>query len=131
MLSFSIFFSACKKDNDDKSNTELLVQAGWKPVSIQVDLGTGTFTNESIENCAKDDVLKFEANYTYKTTVGTKCEPSETDETGIWSLSADEKTLTVDGEAATIETLNSSTLVIIESETIGGINIRYRATLGH
>jgi hypothetical protein len=130
-LGISASFVSCSKD-DDKSATELLIQAGWKPVSIQADLGTGTFVNQPLEDCAKDDVLKFNADQTYKTTIGTnKCDPSETDVTGPWSLSADEKTITVDGDASQIETLNGSTLVIIESETFGGVTIRFRATMGH
>lgn len=131
VLSVSILFVSCSKE-DDKSKTELLTQAGWKPVSIQVDLGSGTYVNESIEACAKDDVLKFETNHSYKTTIGTKCDPSETDENGTWVLSSDEKTLTLDsGDPVSVETLNNSTLVIVESEVIGGMTIKYRATLGH
>jgi hypothetical protein len=130
VLSVILLFASCKKDNG-KSKTEYLTQSGWKNVSVLSDMGTGSFVNQPVEDCAKDDILKFEADHSYNTTVGTKCDPSDNNETGSWALSADEKTLILNGDDVSIETLNGSTLVITESETFGGVTFRYKATFGH
>ena len=123
-------FSSCNKDND-KSKTELLTQSGWKIIKEESDPGTGIYINEPIDDCSKDDVIQLKADHTYATIIGIKCDPSDTDESGSWALSADEKTLSLDGDAATIETLNGSSLVVVSSETFGGVTAKFRVTFGH
>lgn len=127
-----ISVSSCKKDDDnDKSKNDLLTQKGWKIVTILDDPGTGVYENFPIDECNKDDVLKFETNHTYHLSIGTPCDPSDSDETGSWSLSSDEKTLTVDGDDATIESLDEHSLVVFLSETYLGVTYRTKTTFGH
>jgi len=130
LLFITANFYSCKKDTQ-KSKTDLLTQSSWKIVKTEADPGTGIYENEPIDDCQKDDAIKLNADHTYATSVGVKCDPSDENETGAWSLSPDEKTLTVDSDPATIETLDDNSLVVMTSDVFGGVTYRYRVTFSH
>jgi|SRR5665647_2350467 len=113
----SIVITSCKKDAASISKKELLTSNQWKFLSSKTN-GVA----DVIDNCEKDDFTIFSSNGTYAwnpTTV--KCDPSETIQNGTWTLSSDEKTLTLDDvDVATILELTGSKLVI---STIDGSDI--------
>ena len=89
--------SSCKKDETNKSAKEILMSKSWKMSSSKLN---GV---ETIEDCVKDDFLTFAANGTYTYNVGAiTCSEYDTSYSGTWTLSADGKTITVDGEPGTV-----------------------------
>ncbi|HZK93946.1 MAG TPA: lipocalin family protein [Prolixibacteraceae bacterium] len=116
VIALTIAVASCKKDEVTKSKKELLTAKQWKFLSRKTN-GVA----DVINNCEKDDFTIFSSNGTYTwnpTTV--KCDPSQTIQTGTWTLSSDEKTLSVDGDEATIVELTESRLVV---STIDGSDV--------
>jgi hypothetical protein len=97
VIALAIVATSCKKDKA-KSGKEILTSVSWKMTSSKVN---GVV--QAIEDCAKDDFLTFtvDGNYTYNVGALT-CYEGEATYGGTWTLSADEKTLTVDGDAAAV-----------------------------
>ena len=135
-------FASCKKDS--LSKTDLLTDAdGWKMVSLTtdpaiVDPFTGTQITDlyaQFDACDKDDITTFSANGTFVSDEGaTKCDPSDPQTTsGTWLLSADEKTITIDGESWTISELSKSTLRVTYPwvDNSSGITYTWTATFTH
>jgi hypothetical protein len=107
VMGLLLILSSCKKKEDTSALTpkEILTSKSWKIASMKVN---GV---ETLENCEKDDVLTFLANGIYTYNVGTnKCDPSETNYTGTWTLSDDGKTMVFDGD--------NGTAVITESQVV-------------
>jgi len=134
--------ASCKKD--DPTTTELLIDSdGWILVSMTVDPPivdpiSGTSITDfyaQMDACDKDDITIFQDNGTYITDEGaTKCDPNDPQtETGTWVLSADEKTITIDGESWTIESLTKSSMRVTFpfDEPYTGITYTMTATLEH
>ena len=134
--------ASCKKD--DPSTTQLLTDPdGWILVAMTVDPPivdpiTGTSITDfyaQMDACDKDDITIFQDNGTYITDEGaTKCDPNDPQtQTGTWVLSADEKTITVDGESWTIESLSKSSMRVTFpfNEPYTGITYTMSATLEH
>jgi hypothetical protein len=97
-FALTITITSCKKDESTKSAKEILTSKSWKVSSSKIDGIAGV-----IEDCQKDDILTFAASGTYTYNIGaTTCNADETTYNGTWSLSADSKTLTVDGETASV-----------------------------
>jgi hypothetical protein len=117
IIALTIAVTSCKKDAVTKSKKELLTSNQWKFLSSKTN-GVA----DVISDCEKDDFTIFATNGTYTwnpTTV--KCDPSDAIQTGTWTLSSDEKTLTLDGSnAATIVELTESRLVV---STIEGTDV--------
>ena len=98
IFALTITISSCKKDESTKSAKEILTSKSWKVLSSKIN-GVA----EVIEDCQKDDILSFALSGTYTYNVGTnKCDADETTYDGTWSLSANGKTITVDGELASV-----------------------------
>jgi hypothetical protein len=98
VFALTITISSCKKDESTKSSKEIMTSKSWKVSSSKTD-GVA----EVIEDCQKDDILTFASSGTYTYNVGANtCNADETTYDGSWSLSADGKTLTVDGETAAV-----------------------------
>ncbi|MAT53729.1 MAG: hypothetical protein CMN32_04565 [Saprospirales bacterium] len=134
--------ASCKKD--DPTTTELLIDSdGWILVAMTVDPPivdpiSGTSITDfyaQMDACDKDDITIFQDNGTYITDEGaTKCDPNDPQtETGTWALSADEKTITIDGESWTIESLTKSSMRVTFpfNEPYTGITYTMTATLEH
>jgi hypothetical protein len=126
---------ACNKDDDDdnKSTEELLTAPScWKLVKSEgFDPSTNTWVEEALENCDKDDCQKFNSDKSISFDEGaTKCDPSDPQSyTGTWSLSADNKQLTLTALGLsfpqTIVEINSGKLVL-EADFFG---FKSRSTL--
>ena len=95
VFALALTIPSCKKDA--KTATEILTSKSWKMTSFKIN------SVELIEDCDKDDFITFLAGGTYTYNVGTTtCYDGDVNYDGTWSLSADEKTLTVDGVGATV-----------------------------
>lgn len=134
--------ASCKKD--DPTTIELLTHAdGWIFVSATVDPPiVDPFTGTSITDfyaqmdaCDKDNITIFQDNGTVIFDEGaTKCDPNDPQTTtGTWALSADETTITLDGESWNIESITKSSMRINTSfvESYSGITYTITATLEH
>ncbi|HEY5510472.1 MAG TPA: lipocalin family protein [Prolixibacteraceae bacterium] len=100
---FVFILSSCKKD-EAKSRSEMLTGAKWKLSSMKIN-GVA----EPIEDCSKDDFFIFTSGGTCTSNPGAnKCYSDEVVETSTWSLSSDEKSITIDGNTATIVELTQS-----------------------
>jgi len=135
-------FAACKKDS--LSKTDMLTDAsGWKMTALTTDPAfvnpiTGTQITDlyaQFDACDKDDITTFNSNGTYVSDEGaTKCDPSDPQTTsGTWLLSADENTITVDGESWTIVELSKSTMKVSYPfvDDSAGITYTWTATFTH
>ena len=93
VIALTITVTSCKKDEATKSKKELLTSNQWKFLSSKTEGAA-----DMISNCEKDDFMIFASNGTYTWNPGTvKCNSHDTIITGTWTLSTDEKTLTLDG----------------------------------
>jgi hypothetical protein len=146
-LKFSLFLIAivafsmgsCKKD---KTVTELLTDSAWKITALSVDPaididGNGTLVKDlyaQYETCDKDDLTIFKAGGVLTNDEGAlKCDSSNPQTTtGTWLLSADEKTITFDGDSWSILSLDDATLKMTNVQDDGnGIKYTISATLSH
>ena len=145
ILAMVIAFSSCKKDSDtaeiiSTTPTEYLTAGSWKITAMTidpgVDIGNGILLTDVfslLDACEKDDLMVFNTNGTITADEGVlKCNPDspQTSNDGSWSLSSDNKTLTIIPAAdnsedptiqATVITLNNAELVMsFESEGFAG-----------
>ena len=106
--------TSCKKDEVAKTKREILTSHTWKWFSARYN-----DTNIPVPPCIVDNVLTFSANGTFTESTGAiKCSPDEPDATGSWSLSADEKTFTWDGDTFAFE-INESQMILKLTEGAG------------
>lgn len=126
---------SCQKEPVIKTNTDLLTQASWKTITVETDAGTGTYAVDPMEDCEKDDITKFNTDFTVTNRAGVKCDPSEEDDSAKWAFSADEKTITITASTGTsslaIEMLDENNLVFTIPYTFGSIEYRQRRTFIH
>jgi len=92
------------------TTTEKICANSWEvasmPIDPPLDLGGGiklTDYTQMMQDCEKDNYFKFAVANGKKTYINheglLKCDPADPDTTmGDWELSADEKTVTMDGE---------------------------------
>ena len=101
------------------SKTELICKGKWEiaslPIEPALDLGGGVKLKDytqMLQDCEKDNFYAFNANNTYVLDEGLlKCNPADAQtKTGVWSLSADGKTFTLDGEKATLILIDDNNL---------------------
>lgn len=108
-----LLFASCKKDEKCEikiskvAGTYRVTAAKYKqtPASAEIDLFA------SLDACEKDDleVLNENGSYTHQD-AGTACSPNGT-YSGTWTLNGN--AITIDGEAATIQSFDCSTLVFV------------------
>jgi len=113
----AIVFYGCKKDEEPIFNKDFLTAKQWQPTAAKDSDGPIV-----IDNCSKDDLLKFETNGTFTYGPGiTKCDQSETVVAGTWSLSIDGKNITINanGETAVHTFLELSATKFVWSEGAG------------
>jgi hypothetical protein len=127
-----VFFSACKKDKDNDGE-EQLTQGTWKVIKYEEKAGSAPYeeTTSDYELCELDNIWKFTTDGNYEVTEGvSKCNISDPDvyQAGTWSLNSSNTVLTFDGFPFTVETLNSTTL-IVSIEIISGF--KSRVTYSH
>jgi hypothetical protein len=89
-LLFVIF--SCQRDEEIKSGKDIIISSSWKTHAYIIN-----GEEIELEECQKDDYLTFAANGTYTDFRGLLQCPGEiqTDFNGTWTLSQDEKTLTL------------------------------------
>ena len=113
----AIVFAACKKEDDDntpgtnKTKTEMITTGSW--ITYDMLLNGVSFWGLT-DPCSKDDFLIFKTGGVVVTDEGpTKCDPGDPQTTnGTWSLSSDEKKITLDGDVADITDLTDVNMVI-------------------
>ena len=120
VLFVSVLFS-CKKDkkcNQDMggiAGTYGVTAIGYKVNASAAEQDWLDDPNQT-EVCAKDDQMELNANGTARfVDAGVKCNPAG-DYSSTWSVSG--STITVDGDPATIQSFNCSTLVVTATNII-------------
>lgn len=111
--------ASCKKQEGNMSRAKLLTSKPWRFLSSKTN-GVA----DHIEDCEKDDfvIFAFISDYTWSPG-GKKCDSQETIDTGTWTLSRDEKKITLKSYVstkeviATIVELTESILVFSFEET--------------
>ena len=108
--------SSCKKKEDAVVAPAVAIIGKWKLVSIALTVA-GQTVNQPLEDCQKDDILEFFTSPKATLTNGAlKCDPADLAvQNSTYSLSADGKTLTIDGEVQTVTELSSSTMKLQQS----------------
>lgn len=134
-------FVSCKKNDPEKSRTELLTQAGWKIVKDETRTGaSGPWVDitSSYAACEKDDVLAFRTNLSFEFNEGaTKCSPSDPQiiTTGTWVFTTNETKINATSGGSTdaidVNQLDEGTLILFSSDVSGGITYYSRSTYGH
>jgi hypothetical protein len=80
----------------------------------------------SLQDCEKDDYFMFSSNGTYQfIATRVKCSNLTSDKRSTWSLSSDEKTLTIDGSANYTVEITESQLKLLS--TVGDYEFTYVA----
>jgi len=149
LLSLTLLFSACNKDDELITKTDLLTSSSWKVTAEIIDPGFPTFDNQGnitgstndifamMDDCSKDNTFSFNTDKTLIMDEGaTKCESTAPQKTaGTWSFNSDETTLTitVDGDpiTMTILELTDKVLKLTATQVTGGITFSYTTTLSH
>ena len=124
----SLLFSACKKD--DKSAAEILQSGSWKLSKDEEKLSTETaWTVNTIEACSADDFTTYTSATAYTYDEGaTKCDPADPQTSaGSYTISADGKTMSVDGLTFTSEVSESK--VVLTALNILGFGQDIRITM--
>lgn len=109
-----VFFSFASCNKDDKCNTDVASISGSYKLTGLTYKASATATEQDLlpflDPCERDDIEIFASNgtYTYQD-AGTVCVPNGSF-TGTWSLSG--STITVDGDAGTIQSWDCHTLVV-------------------
>lgn len=103
--------SSCKKSSDPAVAPAVAIIGKWKAVSASVSF-LGQESNSPIQACEADNITEFFTSPKVTVTEGAlKCDPSDPAVTnGSYTLSADGKTLTLDGFNQTVVELSSSTM---------------------
>ena len=120
LVALTFAFGACKKDDNNKSNREQLIEKNWRMTAVTTDppinFGGIQFSDlyAQFQDCDKDDLLIFKTNGTVNYDEGaTKCDPTDPQTTtGVWVLNTDETVVTVDGESWTILEISDNRLKV-------------------
>jgi hypothetical protein len=122
--------SSCKKDDASTptpapSKTDLLTAKSWKMTDFKV-AGQTIYNTPFVQACAKDDLIKFNANKTATFDEGSvKCDPTSTQSSaGSWELTTNDTKLKLtspDGDTmeGVIGTLSSTTLIVTDPNGFG------------
>ena len=136
MIILGSAFISCKKDEEKTAKDFLVDNSCWNLVKLEQKQDNGTWNDLSGlvlgEACSADDCYKFSSDNKYEINEGaSKCDPDDDQvyETGTWSLSADNKTLTMttsdgDTQGGEVEELTEGTLKLLSTDpTFGTIRI--------
>lgn len=136
----SLFFTDCKKKDKDPepeptpapapTNTEKLTGKNFKLTAATVEPALGGYTDlyQQMDDCEKDNLLRFDTPNVYKEDEGaTKCatnDPQTT--TGTWVWNTDETILTTtsgsENTSFSVLTNDGSTLKVKYTEKVGSTN---------
>jgi len=107
IFALAMIFPSCKKN--DKTAKEILTSKSWKMSSEKINN-----VLVPMDDCVKDDFVTFSAAGTYVVNIGAAtCYDGQTGFDGTWTLSADEKTLTLDGDPASVVITESQLVVTL------------------
>jgi hypothetical protein len=131
-LLLALAFSSCKKD---ATFTETLTDSKWSVTSSTFDEdGTGPIAATNVQDsCNIDDTFVFKADNTLTVTDNSiKCDPTDpATQTATWTLSADEKTITLIPTAFPIAivykivSFSDSEIKLTGADPFGGTGISY------
>ena len=127
-----VFFSCDKDDNECETTAQDI--AGSYRVTAATYRASSTSAEVDYYNTLysdpreRDDIVTFNANGTYTfADAGVQCVPSGND-TGTWSL-VSATSITIDGDALTLESFNCQQLVISNFDTqIAGVRLKLTLT---
>ena len=120
LITFSFF--SCKKDEDKNStctSNVASISGSYKIIAYSYKASatspeTDYYNTLFPDACDRDNVLKFDASGTYELIdAGMVCSPSGNDN-GTWTVSGN--TMTVDGEATTIQSFDCKTLILSNND---------------
>jgi lipocalin-like protein len=132
LLIGGLCFSACKKGDNDKTNTEKISLAAWKYDKAEIDInkdGTGDLPvpDSQIEPCEKDNLITFKADGTGTIDEGaTKCDQSDPQSMPFtWTFKTNETVINfptaivagVDGDVTLVSL--SETAMVLKKEVDG------------
>ena len=130
-IALLVVMTSCKKDEETKTDQDYLTAGNWKVTGMEISPGIevpgfGTVTDfyQYVEACTKDDLLRFNTDGVLIEDEGaTKCDADDPQTTsdGTWTLVGTTLTISYpneDPEAATLVSINSSTMVTSVQETI-------------
>lgn len=129
-VSVALFFMACKKE---KTSPEITKENISGTYTLKSATATSALTGSQTLNmldmmlpCEKDDQITLKPDLTVQyTDAGIKCGDGG-DDNGTWSLAGN--TITIDGETATIEKFDGTTLIITSEGTESDIPFKYTST---
>jgi len=97
--------TSCSKDEDEKTNKDLLVGKNWKMTVLTINPAVFGVTDfyAVLDACTKDDLTKFNSDGTVNFDEGaSKCDSGDPQTTyGTWSFNADQTVLSVTSEGLT------------------------------
>ena len=137
IVAASLLITACKKDKNKKSNTELLTAKAWVILKLEEKEGSGNWQDYFflVEDCSKDDTWEFNTDKSLDLTEGnTACSgysPNEIYDSTTWDFVDNESKLRIEDDVLLIEKLDESTLIISVQETSGGVTTYSKITMGH
>lgn len=114
VFALSLTLSSCKKDEaiPAKNKLQMLTAKTWKFTSSK------TAGIEGILDCDKDNTISFTVGIWTANPGAIKCDPSETIDTGTWSLSADQNNITIDSDTYPIVVTETQFVVTIGTEVL-------------
>ena len=117
-----VLFTSCKKDKDEDCTLSTAAVAGTYKVTAVRYKASAAAAEQDYYNvffpdaCDRDDTQTLNANGSATfNDAGVKCTPPN-DYTSTWSLSGN--TITIDGDAANVDSFNCTTLVLSASGVI-------------
>lgn len=111
-----VSLTACKKDDADRSKTDLVTDGSWNLTSLVSDQdGNGTYEFNDLSfapSCFRDNFYVFKTNYELEINEGaTKCDLTDPQVDVVsWSFGSNETIMFIDTEPQTILELTGSTL---------------------
>ena len=137
LIAASLAMTACKKEKDKLSKTQLLTQNPWVMVKYEEKEAGGAWEDRFPENdeCSKDDKWYFKTDLTLDVTEGNNAcngnTPNQVLETTSWSFLEGETKLNVANKPVNIDQLDGKTFIISFSEELAGTTYFTRATMTH
>jgi hypothetical protein len=122
-IALFLLFIACKKSDNNISNAKTVqnLAGSYTITAINIyALGVNFDEFATLDACQKDNIVKLNADPNMTCDfidAGVVCVPPE-DSTGVWSLSANADSLTIQGTTAFIKSWDGKTLILAETGLI-------------
>ena len=142
VIAATAILTSCSKDettptpDNNATASANLTAKDWKITGLIVSTIIGDFNFlDSMDACQKDNLIKYNLDGSIIEKAGaTKCDPADPDSKngGVWALlNNDTKLRIIDGDTSIfdINTLNSTTAILKQTETIDGFTTTITMTL--